>query len=118
MEIYMKELSNQEVQDISLDILRFITKICNDLHLKYVLIWGTLIGAVRHKGFIPWDDDIDIAMPRKDYEVLIRYLMENDVFPYALMSIYNNRQYYYLVSRIVNNNTIIIFIIMIFILMT
>lgn len=63
-------LSEQEIKKVELDALLYIRKICQQYHLRYYLAWGTLLGAVRHKGFIPWDDDIDVFMPRKDFKLL------------------------------------------------
>lgn len=65
----MKEIREVCIlQMIELDIMTYIDKVCRENNLKYFLAYGTLIGAVRHRGFIPWDDDIDILMPRDDYE--------------------------------------------------
>lgn len=64
----MKELTTNEVLSISLDILTDVHEFCISNNIRYTLYGGTLIGAIRNKGFIPWDDDIDIAMPRPDYE--------------------------------------------------
>lgn len=57
-----------------IEVIEVIDKICRKHHLQYFADWGTLLGAVRHKGMIPWDDDIDICMKRKDYNKLIRIL--------------------------------------------
>jgi len=64
----MRELSLKELQNLSLNILSDVHNFCECYHLKYSLAYGTLIGAIRHRGFIPWDDDVDIIMPRPDYE--------------------------------------------------
>lgn len=67
----MKYIDTPEQKRIALDILVEFAKFCEAHSLKYYLTYGTLIGAVRHKGYIPWDDDIDVWMPRKDYETFI-----------------------------------------------
>ena len=53
-----------------LEVLLAIDKVCKEHNLKYYIAYGTLLGAVRYKGFIPWDDDVDLFMPRNDYERL------------------------------------------------
>ena len=60
-----------DIWDAEQSILNEIDRVCRENHLRYSLAYGTLIGAVRHGGFIPWDDDIDLMMPREDYERLI-----------------------------------------------
>ena len=64
----MKKLTTKEIQHLSLDILEDVHQFCKKNGIKYSLAYGSLIGAIRHKGFIPWDDDIDIFLPRQDYE--------------------------------------------------
>ena len=86
----MKELSFDEAKTIELDILLHISDFCKKNNLHYFLAYGTLIGAVRHKGFIPWDDDIDINMPRQDYNWLIEnYNKINPNGRYQLISPYS-----------------------------
>lgn len=63
----MKEVLMEEQKKISLEILKSIADFCDKKNIRYYLAYGTMLGAVRHHGFIPWDDDIDIMMPRDDY---------------------------------------------------
>jgi len=68
-----------KVQEIQLEITTEFKRICDTYNLQYFLIYGSLLGAVRHEGFIPWDDDIDIGMPRKDYDQFVsKYYKELD----------------------------------------
>lgn len=78
----------EKVKETTLILMKTIHKICVDNGLKYSLAFGTLLGAVRHKGFIPWDDDIDIVMTRADYEKLVKliekrediYVVDNNIY--------------------------------------
>ena len=66
----------EHLQKLEMEILKDFLKICEEHNLEYIGYAGTGIGALRHKGFIPWDDDIDISMPRKDYEAFMKYVQE------------------------------------------
>lgn len=68
----MKKMSNTDIQNVCLEIMKDIHQFCQNNNIRYTLYGGSLIGAIRHNGFIPWDDDLDIAMPREDYERFIK----------------------------------------------
>ena len=74
--------SIQKVWQVELDLLNVLKKLCIEHNLNYFAIGGTLLGAVRHKGFIPWDDDIDVVMPWSDCQKLISVASEEISYPY------------------------------------
>lgn len=98
----------RELQMKLLDILTCIDSICREKHITYYLAAGTMLGAVRHKGFIPWDDDVDIAMPRKDYNLLVAHCTEWLPKPYALLCAENNPDFPSDFGKIVNTDTTLI----------
>ena len=103
MKVSDKE-SNQ-LKAIELDIFKTIICICEKLNLRYYVIGGTLIGAIRHKGFIPWDDDIDIGMTRKDYNVFLKEapkLLPEHLF---LQTIWSDSEYLNCFAKVRNSNT-------------
>ena len=69
----MSNTETNQVHCVLLNMLQWFHQECKNNNLRYYIIGGTMLGAVRHKGFIPWDDDIDVAMPRKDYDKLCSY---------------------------------------------
>ncbi len=95
----------KEIHAVELDLLEKFADLCGRLNLHYTLSSGTLLGAVRHKGFIPWDDDIDVAMPRKDYEILIRN--GNELLPegYFLQHYSTEKQAPNVFAKLRNSNT-------------
>lgn len=102
-----KQLSLIEIQEIEFSILKKFHDYCRDKNLKYSLAYGTLIGAVRHQRFIPWDDDIDVMMPRNDYEKLIEAFKNgNGIHGYEILCKDNSSNYYYPFIKICDVNTI------------
>lgn len=104
----MKIISLDDQKQIELDILKYIDLFCRKHSLQYMLTAGTLLGAVRHKGFIPWDDDIDLMMPRNDYEKLFMlFNKEASGTNYRLIS-YRDKSSIYPFFKIVATNTVVI----------
>ena len=71
-----KDALLRKLQLVELEILVDFDAFCRKHNLRYYVVGGTLIGAVRHKGFIPWDDDIDVSMPREDFDKMMKLLLQ------------------------------------------
>lgn len=97
----------REIQLQELKILKEFLEICKKYNLNYYMLGGTFLGAIRHKGFIPWDDDIDIGMPRPDYESFLRFAKTELKDPYELKSFTTDENYYHYTLRIINKNILI-----------
>ncbi len=98
------DVKRKKLWMVSLDLLIEFDNICRLHGLQYFLAGGTLLGAIRHKGFIPWDDDIDVYMLRKDFEILSN-LADEFKYPYFFQTPYTDAGYCYSVIRIRNSNT-------------
>lgn len=99
-----RKLELSEVQQEMLKNVLKIDEICKQLNLNYSLAYGSLIGAIRHNGFIPWDDDMDIWMSRKDLDIFVDYCRQHEelIKPYRICTRENTENYLYGIPRFVN----------------
>jgi lipopolysaccharide cholinephosphotransferase len=99
------EATLKAVQKLEMGILKDFLKICDEYHLTSFGFAGTGIGALRHKGFIPWDDDIDIALPRKDYEKLLEVIKRDYSHKYNIGNAEEMKNYPLMTTRIMLKGT-------------
>lgn len=98
------EIDLNKCHDYLLNLLKVFDKVCRENKLSYSLAYGTCLGAIRHKGFIPWDDDVDVYMPREDYQKLIEVFKDDE--RYQLYDIYKNDNYFYPFAKLFDTHTI------------
>lgn len=103
----MRKILLDEVKNVELNILFYLVDVCEKLKISFFLGYGTLLGAVRHKGFIPWDDDIDILMLRDDYIKFSNYMQGNKNDQYSLLDYDINSHYFAPLSKLQKNDTLI-----------
>ena len=101
---FLVDVNRKKLWAIMLDLIYVFDAVCKKYHLTYYVFYGALLGVVRHKGFIPWDDDFDVAMPREDYEKFIR-LSHEFKEPYFLQTPYTDPECFYSFAKIRNSRT-------------
>ena len=102
----MNNICLKKLHETQLDILDNIVQICKKHNFKYYLIGGSLLGAVRHKGFIPWDDDLDIAMPREDYEGFLKVAQAELGEAYFLQTEGTDKNYSHILGKVRKTKTL------------
>ncbi len=99
-----QEIDIKEMQDIEIKIMKYFHDFCEKNSIKYILAYGSCIGAIRHDGFIPWDDDIDVLVPIVDFDLLVS---NSNLFSeeYALKTINTDERYIYTYGKLADSNT-------------
>lgn len=101
-----RPLTNDDIKELSLRILKEVDEFCSKNCIHYSLAYGTLIGAIRHKGYIPWDDDIDIMMLRPDYDRFISLFNHDTSKLFSVASSVSDPEFHYPIAKITCNSTI------------
>lgn len=102
-------MNNIEIlHQVDMEIVKAVVDICDKHNLTYYMLGGTMLGAIRHKGFIPWDDDIDLGMPRDDYEKFLEIAPEELPETYKVVNYRNTPKYQYYITRVLDTDTKVI----------
>src|SRR5690554_3002324 len=103
-----EKINLNKLQEIELEVLEYFNELCITNDLSFSLGYGTLLGAVRHQGFIPWDDDIDVIMPRPDFEKLLELLKYERLSPEFSYGFLDNSNYVYPYLKIYYKNSVVV----------
>ena len=101
-----RRLSEEEIKEVELGVMDYIHNLCEKEHINYSLAYGTLLGAVRHKGYIPWDDDVDISLKRDEYDKLYQAVLRDNDPIYKVASWENDARYPYPFYRVYDARTV------------
>lgn len=93
---------------VDMEIVKNVIDICEKNNLEYFMLGGTMLGAIRHKGFIPWDDDIDLGLPRKDYDKFLEIAPEQLANNLKMVNYKTDSNYHYYITRILDIDTKVI----------
>lgn len=106
VEKYKKNIALNAIKNVQLELLKRFIEVCEEYDLSYCVFYGTLLGTIRHKGFVPWDDDVDVLMPRIDYDRLLQVSEEAFDKPYFLQTPEKDPECFYGgYSKLRNGNT-------------
>ena len=96
---------NEKVQKLTIALLQKYISICEENNLRYYFTGGALIGVLRHKGFIPWDDDIDVGMPRKDYDKFLQILDKDMPEGYGICNRFTDKDWHFAMSQFIDKES-------------
>lgn len=95
----------KKIWNVELELLIELLRVCDKYNLRITMFCGSLLGTIRHKGFIPWDDDMDVAMPRKDYEILMKVASKEFKEPIFFQTAMTDRKFFFGFARLRNSDT-------------
>lgn len=108
MEVLSMKSNIELLHEADLAIVKEVVRICDQNGLKYYMLGGTMLGAIRHKGFIPWDDDMDLGLPRKDYERFLEIAPNLLSKHLKIVNYKTDPQYHYYITRILDTDSKVI----------
>lgn len=102
---YLVSAKMKRIWAVLMDMYLAFAEVCNKYGLRYYVVWGSLLGAIRHNGFIPWDDDFDVAMPREDYNKFLKISKDDFQYPIFLQTPYTDPGYFVSWAKLRNSST-------------